>query len=192
MTENKPDDTGNAGIPTTEILDDAPLTMRRPLALIGDQAYAAIWPYVKTSHPITDDESNASDLESSKVTRRLCIVRSDGTIFGVGKYLISDLGFNIALKEIFPADKLWSPKSAKEFGKAEPADPCEVFRQVVDVIDRFIDFDRSLADQLTMSELVACSILSTWFVETFNVIGFLWPTGESGSGKTSFLPSSQS
>ncbi len=188
MNESKPDDTGNTGIPTVEILDETPVTMRRPVALIGDHAYGAIWPFVKTSRPmITDDESNASDRESSKVTRRLCIVRSDGTVFGAGKYSLSDLKFDVALKEKPPDDKLWSPRSAKAFGKAELVDPCEVFRQVVDVINRFIDFDRSLADQQLMSELVACSILSTWFLEAFNVIGFLWPTGESGSGKTQLL-----
>ena len=162
--------------------------MRRPLALIGEHAYAAIWPFVKTSHPIiTGDETNATDLESSRVKRQVCVVRSDGTIFGAGKYSLSDLKFDVALKEKPPDDKLWSPKSAKAFGMGELADPCEVFGQVVDVVNRFIDFDRSLADQQIMSELVACSILSTWFLEAFNVIGFLWPTGESGSGKTQLL-----
>jgi hypothetical protein len=136
---------------------------------------------------ITDDKSNAPDLDSSTVKRQLCIVRSDGTIFGAGKYSISDLPFDVVLKEIPPADKLWSSTSAKAFAKAELANPCEVFKQVVDVVDRFIDFDRSLAPQRTMAELVACCILSTWFLEAFNVIGFLWPSGESGSGKTQLL-----
>jgi hypothetical protein len=108
-------------------------------------------------------------------------------MFGAGRYSLSDLGFNVALKETPPDDKLWSPRSAKAFGKAELADPCEVFRQVVDVVDRFIDFDRSLGPQGTMAELVACCILSTWFLEAFNVIGFIWPSGESGSGKTQLL-----
>jgi hypothetical protein len=59
--------------------------------------------------------------------------------------------------------------------------------QVAAIVDRFIDFDRSFAPQQAMAELVACCILSTWFLEAFNVIGFLWPNGESGSGKTQLL-----
>src|SRR5262249_46331878 len=155
------------------LLDDAPLTMRRPLELIGDDAYAAIWPYVKTWYPVIEEgESAATDLDASKVGRQLCIIRSDGTIFGIGEHPLSDLGFSVALKEIPPPDRLWSPRSAKSFGKTELADPCEVFTQVVDVVDRFIDFDRSFAPQRTMAELIACCVLSTWFLEAFNVIGF--------------------
>ena len=35
-----------------------------------------------------------------------------------------------------------------------------------------------------MAELVACYILATWFLDAFNVIGFLWPNGDRGCGKT--------
>lgn len=38
-----------------------------------------------------------------------------------------------------------------------------------------------------MSELVACYILATWFLDAFSVIGYLWPNGERGSGKTQLL-----
>ena len=38
-----------------------------------------------------------------------------------------------------------------------------------------------------MCELVACYILSTWFIEALTVIGYLWPNGERGSGKTQLL-----
>jgi len=50
-----------------------------------------------------------------------------------------------------------------------------------------VDFDRSLADQRTMAELVACYVLATWLLDTFNVVGYLWPSGERGSGKTVLL-----
>lgn len=163
-----------------EILDDAPLVMRKPLAIIGNNAYAAIWPHIKIIVP----ESDQKDINA---TRQLCIVRSDGEWFGGGRRPLSELGFEVALKEIPPDDKLWSTKSAKGYAHNERVDPCEVFKQVVEVIDRFIDFDRSLADQRTMSELVACCIFSTWFLDAFKVIGFLWPNGEPGSGKTQLL-----
>jgi hypothetical protein len=63
----------------------------------------------------------------------------------------------------------------------------EVFERVVDVVDRFIDFNRSLAEQRTMAEFVGCYILATYFLDAFTVIGFLWPNGERGSGKTQLL-----
>ena len=50
-----------------------------------------------------------------------------------------------------------------------------------------MDFDRSLADQPTMAELVACFILTTWLLDAFNVVGYLWPSDERGSGKTVLL-----
>ena len=62
-----------------------------------------------------------------------------------------------------------------------------MFRQVAAVIDRFIDFDRSLADQGTMAEMIACYVLGTYFLPAFNVTGFLWPNGDRGSGKTQLL-----
>jgi hypothetical protein len=52
------------------------------------------------------------------------------------------------------------------------------------VVDRFMAFDRSLTSQETMAEFVACYGLSTWFLDAFDVIGFLWPNGGYGSGKT--------
>ena len=178
-----------SGTPIYQILDESPLVMRKPLAIIGDHAYAAFWPHVKVIIPDVDDQ-NAQDsthtARSVKANRRVCIVRGDGEIFGADRP-ISDLKFEVRLKEIPPDEKLWSPRSAKAFARTQLVDPCQVFKQVSNVIARFIDFDRSLADQRTMSELVACCILSTWFLDAFKVIGFLWPNGEPGSGKTQLL-----
>jgi hypothetical protein len=175
--------------PIYRILDESPLVMRKPLAIIGDHAYAAFWPHVQVLIPEVDDQNTQERKQTAtsvKPSRRLCIMRSDGELFGADRPL-SDLGFEVVLKEVPPDDKLWSPKSAKAYGRSDLVNPCDVFKQVADVIDRFIDFDRSLADQRTMSELVACCILSTWFLDAFKVIGFLWPNGEPGTGKTQLL-----
>jgi hypothetical protein len=189
-TDNEQTITALESHPIYQILDETPLVMRKPLAIIGDHAYAAFWPHVKVIMP-ADGDHNAHEGNQTgtiaKPTRQLCIVRSDGEIYGGGRRPMPDLKFDVALKEIPLDDKLWSPKSAKNFKRAELVNPCEVFNQVADVIDRFIDFDRSLAEQRTMSELIACCILSTWFLDAFKVIGFLWPNGEPGSGKTQLL-----
>lgn len=42
--------------PILELMDDAPVTMRRPLALIDGQAYAALWSYVKVTRTEAEDK----------------------------------------------------------------------------------------------------------------------------------------
>lgn len=192
MRRDKPqaDSDPSAQEASFEIMDDAPLTLRRPLSRIGNYAYAAIWPYTRMRLAQTVSELGDPIEHNPPIThheRRLCIVRNDGKIFGDGTNAFDGLGVAVALKEMPPDEKLWSGKGVKAFAAFERHEPAKVFEQVVDVVDRFIDFDRSLADQGTMSELVACYILATWFLDAFNVIGFVWPNGESGSGKTQLL-----
>jgi len=120
--------------------------------------------------------------------QQLLIVRDDGVVFGDGGHKpFADLGLEIRLPEIPSQDKLWTAPGVKRYGAGARPDPAELFRQVVAVVNRFIDFDRSLAAQQTMCELVACYILATWFLDAFTVIGYLWPNGERGSGKTQLL-----
>lgn len=54
--------------------------------------------------------------------------------------------------------------------------PRNVFQQLKELIDYYIDFQRSLADQETMCELIATYIISTWFIGAINVVGYLWLT----------------
>lgn len=176
--------------PVIELLDCAPPALRRPLALVGSRAYAAIWPHVKRTVTETiDKDENIIRHDPPLVTneRQLFIVRSDGAIFGEGSRDLSELGLEIQLPEIPPDEKLWSVAGVKAFQNGQKPDLCEVFGQVADIIDRFIDFDRSLAGQRTMAEMVACYIMATWFLDAFKVIGFIWPNGEKGSGKTQLL-----
>src|SRR5262249_22319572 len=52
---------------------------------------------------------------------------------------------------------------------------------------RYMDFRRSLTSQETMCELVACYILGTYLLDAFGVVGYLWPNGDKGCGKSNFL-----
>lgn len=176
--------------PVIELLDYAPPALRRPLALVNGKSYAAIWPHVKqTKTETVDKDGNIVRHDPPLVTneRRLCVLRGDGAIFGSGIREVSELGLDVQLTEIPPDEKLWSSPGVKAFARGEKPTPGVVFGRIVDVIDRFIDFDRSLADQRTMAEMVACYILATWFLDAFKVIGFIWPNGEKGSGKTQLL-----
>jgi rubredoxin len=177
--------------PKVELLDTAPAKLRKPLALIENKAYAAIWPHVQITVTETSDKDGniVKYDEPKKITsQQLFIVRSDGVIFGEGvSEPMEKLGIEVCLTESPQEDRLWSTPGVKSYRQGErPAAP-QVFSRIVAVVDPFIDFDHSLASQQTMAELVACYILATWFLDAFTVIGFLWPNGERGSGKTQLI-----
>lgn len=178
--------------PMVELVDDAPLSMRRPLALINGRGYAAIWPHVKTTISETLDEKSGTIIRLNppliETKQRLLIIRDDGRVFGQGgDEPLANLGIEVHLPEIPPGEKLWSTPAVKAYRSGTRPDPADVFKCIVETVGRFLDFDRSLADQRTMCEMVACYILATYFLDAFTVVGFLWPNGERGSGKTQLL-----
>ena len=63
--------------------------------------------------------------------------------------------------------------------------PADVFNRVVDIVDRFIDFNKSLADQRTMAELVACYILATWFLDALTSSASSGPTATAAAARRS-------
>ncbi len=176
---------------TIELLDEAPPRLSRPVALIAGWGYVATWLYVKeTIIEQLDREGKLVRLDPPQVVteQRLFIVREDGRVYGDwGDEPLTALGFDIHLPEIPPPDKLWSTPGVKAYNAGFRPEPAEVFQRLAAVVDHFLDFDRSLAPQQTMCELVACYILATWFLDAFTVMGFLWPNGDWGSGKTKLL-----
>jgi hypothetical protein len=174
-----------------ELLDGPPPLMSRPLALIDGQALAATWCYVKTTTTETrrkDGTIVRHEPPLERYERCLYVVRGDGLIFGRGAHRpLAELGVEVHLPERPRADRLLSTPALKAFAGGRRPAPADVFQRVKACIDRFIDFDHSLAGQETMAELVACYVLSTWFLDAFTVAGFLWPNGDRGSGKTQLL-----
>jgi len=177
--------------PTIEFLERPPLVMRRPFCLLDGRAYAATWLDVAVTYPEKRSTSGKLVRAKSKMVRheqRLYIVRDDGIVFGDGapEPLIA-LPFRVDLPEIPPPQKCWTVQGVGRFRQGERPDPATLFVRLVDVIDHFIDFSRSLTDQRTMAELLATYVFATWLLDAFNVIGYLWPSGEHGSGKTQVL-----
>jgi hypothetical protein len=173
-----------------EILDNPPIVLRKPLQLIEERAYAVTWLYVKfLQTEIVDEDGKITRLNSplEKQEQRKMIMREDGTIFNNDKLTLYDLGFEVKLFEIPQAEKLWSSKGFQGYASGERVNAESVFKRLCDVTDTFIGFDKSTASQEIMCEFTACYILATWFLDAFNVIGFLWPNGERGSGKTQLL-----
>ena len=173
--------------PEKEWLDEAPPTMTKPLCFIDGHAYAATWVYVRTTttETVNDDGEIVSFAEPRVDTaREMCIVRDDGEVFGAGKNSLDDLGFIFALDSP-PADrKLWRKRGVLEFARGTRPDAQNVFERLVSVYHRFLDFSRSLASQREMCELSACFSLATWFHGVFTVLGYPWPNGGYGTGKT--------
>jgi hypothetical protein len=160
---------------TTEILEGVP-RLSRPLSLVEGVSYAAVVLRLRTTRR-----------ESSTNTQRLCVVRWDGSqakFFGPPDSPLDELGIEVDLPFQPPEDKSWSPQGVRAFLDGHRANPREAFRQISAVIDRFIDFDRSFGTQEEMCALLAVYIMATYFLDTFTVVGYLWPTGDMGSGKT--------
>lgn len=158
--------------------------------MVGGHAYAAVWPYVKITHTEIELEGKIVRLDPPRVVneRRLMVVRDDSQVFGPGAPAsFADLDLEVQLPEMPHPQSLWSTPGFKAYRAGRRPDPLNVFRRIMAVIDRFIDFTRSLSDQATMLELIACYILATWFLDAFSVIGFLWPNGDRGCGKTRLL-----
>lgn len=180
-----------AAPPKVELLDEAPARLVRPLSLINGRSYAATWCYVKISRSETQKKDGTivrHDPPLQSHEQRLFILRNDGTVFSDGwEKPLEKLPLEIYLPEIPLPERLLSAKGMKAYAAKYRPKPALVFQQVKDVVNRFIDFDHSLADQETMSELVACYILATWFLDAFTVTSYLWPNGDRGSGKTQLL-----
>lgn len=180
-----------AAAPVIKLLDNAPATIRRPLCIVGEHAYAATWLYVeKTETEELDRSGNIITLNPPRITkeRTLFSVRDDGRIFGPGADdPIEALGIDVSLPNVPFAEHLWGKLAVVKYHGGERPKPIDVFERILDVVNRFMDFDSSIAPQNELAEMVACYILATWFLDAFNVIGFLWPNGDKGTGKTKLI-----
>jgi hypothetical protein len=182
-----------ATLATVELLDDSPPMIRRPLCLAGGRAYAAAWvPGRRTVRQsaekgvvVTHDPPLVTDEDA------LLVVAGDGTLYadgGVrGARPLGELGLPVRLPAKLPPGRGWSGAGVKRFVRGERPDSADVFRRVTFVVDRFIDFNRSVAPQTTLCEMTACYVLGTYLLDAFNVVGYLWPNGGPASGKTTFL-----
>jgi hypothetical protein len=182
-----------APVGTVQLLDAGPPAVCRPLCLVNGTAYAAAWGQVQRSMSQSVEGGVLVQHDPPLVTVEevLLIVARDGTLYadgGVpGARPLAELGLLVRLPPPPPPGRGWSGAGVKRYLAGERPGPAEVFGRVAAVVDRFIDFARSLAAQRVMCELAACYVLSTYLLDAFNVVGYLWPNGERGSGKTKFL-----
>jgi hypothetical protein len=181
---------------TAELLDRQPEEIRRPLALVGGRAYAVAWCIYKIAKRASFDESTQQVIEHDPplvlCEPRTVIVSSDGRLFADGEGISGalpwkELGLQVSLPGPIPPGCGWSGRGVKRYVAGERPNPTDVFERLVRLIDRFIDFARSLGSQHTMCEFVASYIIGTYFLDAFTVVGYLWPNGERGAGKTTLI-----
>lgn len=180
-----------AAAATYELLADAPPSLSRPLAIVKAQAYAATWLHVRVTTPESlnkHGEVLRHDPPLVETRRELFVVRDDGLVFGPGEPQgIADLPLEVTLANPPREERTWRARAVAAYRNGARPKLTHVFERVVRVYDTFIDFDRSLAAQQQMCELSACLSLATWFADAFTVLGYPWPNGERGSGKTHWL-----
>ena len=179
---------------TIEILEDPPASIHRPLCLVDGIGYAASWIWTRTtSHQSVDKTGKIEryDEPRKRDEQQLIVIRDDGAVFTDANLLdtqsLSKLGLGIKLGEPPAASRIWSGAGVKRYLAGDRPNPADVFARVASVVDHFMDFSRSLAEQKPMTELVACYVLATYLLDAFPVIGYLWPNGDRGAGKTHLL-----
>ena len=163
-----------------EVLDGLPKRIDRPIRLIEDHAYGVTWLPIARQ----DDKGKREQIG-------LVIFRDDGTIYSEaaipGTEPLSELGLAPHLPVEVPPEKRLSPQGFRRLRAREFSNPSDTFGELVKAIDGFLSFENSLADQKSMCELIACWTMGTYCMEAFDVVGYLWPTGERNSGKTKLL-----
>lgn len=162
--------------PRAEILDESPDVIRRPLCIIGGRAYAASWVTVR----LGEEDTTA-----------LAVLRADGKLFTdepvPDAVPLRELGVKVDLPNIPDPGQIMSGAAVKRYAGGERPDPLEVFGRVSQVIDWSMDFGHSLGTQADLVDLAALYVLVTYALDAFNVVGFMWPNGDKGVGKTKFL-----
>jgi hypothetical protein len=163
---------------TVELLPDPLLpVLARPLSIVGDHTYAAIWPYVRRRGA------------PRPIGRELIFVRDDGHLV-IGSAEDSappELLLPLPARPPLPEDRLWSGAGLQRYLDGSRPDPADVFRRLVAVLNQFVDFTGSLAEPALMAEFFATYILTTWFSPAFSILGLLWITGDHGAGKSRLL-----
>lgn len=170
-----------------ELVEDETPSITRPLALIGEYAYACAWPQFKKTTTEIEKKGEIIRLAVPLVQteRHLVVLRSDGMVFGPGgDKSIDELGMTVTSIQPAPMFKTLDAKGIKAYRAKERPAPADQFGRMVKCVDHFVSFVTELGTQEEMCRLAALVALASWFAPAFNVSPFIYFTGERGSGKT--------
>jgi hypothetical protein len=178
--------------PTITWLDDAPATLNKPLMLLDGRAYAMTWLWVEsTVREKLSKDGTIVTLPEPDVThvRRVFVVRDDGELFGEvpnpEAKPVRALGITLHAPDAPRGDLVWRRRSLAGYCRGARPDVKDIFLRIVAVYNHFLDFSRSLDEQLPMCRVSACLSLMTWLAEAFTVLPYPWANSPApGSGKT--------
>lgn len=184
---------GKPSIPpvAVRIIGEPPPQLTRPLGLVRGKAYAATWPHSEVIINQQEDErGKVVKLIPPKVIIGPClhIIGEDGSVHPQpAQAEVAMLPFHVTVGDSPPADRTWSYNGVKAYAAGSHPSPLAAFVRVQRVLNHFVDFDGSLANQKLMTEMLSCYVLSTYFSDALSVLGYLWITGPTGSGKSQLL-----
>lgn len=173
--------------PALELLDEPPAILTKPMQLVGGHSYVSTWLHVKRTTTESRAKGGSIVIHNPplvEVRRELFVIRDDGVIFGTGGEPLENLDFEVRLGDPPPADRLWSTMGVKRYRAGQRPDVADVFHRVASVFDHYLDFARSIGTQEQMCRLSACLTIATYLTDAFTVMGYPWPNGEKGCGKT--------
>jgi len=93
----------------------------------------------------------------------------------------------MGLRHMPPEESLLSYAGLKSYQVGYRPTPKSVFDRVQDIIDYYMDFSCSFGSQEELTEMLALFTLSSWFLPAFKKIGYVWMSGDKGSGKSQLL-----
>lgn len=168
----KPDDELDA----LDALDDSPEELDQLIKPINGVTYLAAWV------PVTI---------RNKTKKSLFIASEMGEIYSAeplrGFKSLSELPFSVNLTNEISAEQGLSGPGLKSFLKGRRPSGEEIFQEMRKAVDHFVSLPGSAEEVQRITSLPAVWCLGTFFLPAFDVVGYLWPTGERGSGKTQFL-----
>lgn len=176
------------------ILDDAPPTITRLLSLCRGRAYAVTWVHVqRLVRERKDKQGNVIPVDppQKEVHLERVVVRDDGVVYSNAPVPdskpLSKLPVEFHGTEIPPEHMRWSGAGLKRYHDGERPSAVSVFSDVRAVVGHFMDLSGSFSEERNLQELAAVWALNTYLLDAYSVVGYLWPNGEPGCGKTHLL-----
>ncbi|MEP3630992.1 MAG: hypothetical protein ABJN04_13415 [Hyphomicrobiales bacterium] len=172
MKHEKPPKSGTFKIALNKVA-----TIKRPIQQVGDKTYSAI------SIPLEGENGdiiNDPIIFDDTFQERYCDVGLEGHM------PTSEAPFKLEVENLDQVDNGLSAAAYQKFVvEGEPLEkPNVCFNHMKDNIAHFVSFDGSFASQDKMSAMAACWAMSTYITPVLDTVGYIWPTGEKGSGKS--------
>lgn len=157
-----------------ELLDDVPLALHHPVSVIGETGYLVTEAHMQ--------KGSGDPVRSRIVVSDSLDVFSNYTFNG--SMPMEKLPILDKVPDGLPPHRVLSQPGMKRLLAGDRPIPVEVFLSVERAAHHFIDFGHRRDDDQVIGEIIALYVMSTYFIDAFSSVGYLWIYGTVGSGKT--------